>query len=445
MLINLKLKARLENFSTLSFVIFGWLMAFVTYTGAYALRKPLAVATFEGLTYWGVDFKILVITAQVIGYAISKFIGMRLVSGLDKKHRSVLILITTGIAGLSLLLFAITPAPYNIIWILINGLQLGMIWGIVFSYLEGRATTEILGAGLSTTQIFSSGFVKTVGKTLILDYGISEAWMPFFTGLIFSIPLVISVYFLNHLPEPSKYDVSLRSERKPMNKSDRKKLFSEFAFGLVMMITVYVFLSIFRDFRDNFSAEIFKDLGAGMDASIFTKTELPTFVIILLIIGLMFRIKNNYLAFQLNHALLFVGFLIMGVSTLLFQNQMISPFLWMTLIGLGLYMGYVPFQIMMLDRFMATFRCVGTVSFLMLLADGSGYVGSLGILLFKNFGLQEISYLKVLISSSYMIAILGGIFSLASFIYFYNKYHEPIRLQKKLDKIVDENLALTIK
>ena len=442
MLLNLKLKTHLENFSSFSFVLFGWLTAFITYTGVYALRKPLAVATFEDQVYFGIDFKILVITAQVIGYASSKFIGMRLVSGLEKKKRPFLILTTTSTAGLSLFLFAITPAPYSVVWILINGLQLGMIWGIVFSYLEGRTTTEILGAGLSTTQIFSSGFVKTIGKTLMLDYGVSEVWMPFLTGLLFSLPLLISVYLLNHLPEPNSVDVSLRSERKPMKKADRKKLFLNFAFGLTMMIVIYVLLSIFRDFRDNFSAEIFKDLGAGADASIFTKTELPIFIVILLIIALMFRIKNNYVAFQLNHLLLFVGFLIIGGSTFLFQADMISAFYWMTFIGLGLFMGYVPFQIMMLDRFMATFRCVGTVSFLMLLADGSGYVGSVGVLLLKNFGLEEISYLKALISSSYIIAGLGCSFSLASFLYFYKKYNEPRELQRKLENLTIEENAV---
>jgi len=34
--------------------------------------------------------------------------------------------------------------------------------GLIFSYLEGRQTTEALGAGLSVSFIFSAGFSKTV-------------------------------------------------------------------------------------------------------------------------------------------------------------------------------------------------------------------------------------------------------------------------------------------
>ena len=68
---------------------------------------------------------------------------------------------------------------------LLNGLPLGMIWGLVFSYLEGRRQTELLGAGLSVSFIFSSGVVKSVGKVLMQDFGVTQMWMPFLTGLIF--------------------------------------------------------------------------------------------------------------------------------------------------------------------------------------------------------------------------------------------------------------------
>ena len=96
-----------------------------------------------------------------------------------------------GIAGVALVLFAITPAPYNIIWMLVNGFPLGMIWGLVFSYLEGRKNTEILGAGLCVSFIVSSGVVKSMGKYVMLSWGVSEFWMPFVTAMIFAIPLVI--------------------------------------------------------------------------------------------------------------------------------------------------------------------------------------------------------------------------------------------------------------
>ena len=61
-----------------------------------------------------------------------------------------------SIAGISWLLFAIVPPPYNVIFLFTNGLPLGMVWGMVFGYLEGRRFTEVLGAGLSVSFIFSA-------------------------------------------------------------------------------------------------------------------------------------------------------------------------------------------------------------------------------------------------------------------------------------------------
>jgi NhaP-type Na+/H+ and K+/H+ antiporter len=67
----------------------------------------------------------------------------------------------------------------------LNGLGLGMIFGLVFSYLEGRRITDLLGAGLAVSFIVSSGIIKSVSRWA-LSFGIDEFWMPFVVGLAFS-------------------------------------------------------------------------------------------------------------------------------------------------------------------------------------------------------------------------------------------------------------------
>ena len=47
------------------------------------------------------------------------------------------------------------------------------VMALVFSFLEGRRVSEILGAGLSVSFIVSSGVVKSVGKWLMLDLGVN--------------------------------------------------------------------------------------------------------------------------------------------------------------------------------------------------------------------------------------------------------------------------------
>ena len=49
----------------------------------------------------------------------------------------------------------------------LNGLPLGMIWGLVFGYMEGRRVSEVLGAILCASFILSSGVVKSVGAWLM--------------------------------------------------------------------------------------------------------------------------------------------------------------------------------------------------------------------------------------------------------------------------------------
>lgn len=42
--------------------------ALLSYSLVYALRKPYTAASFEGLTFWGSDYKVAVTTIQILGY-----------------------------------------------------------------------------------------------------------------------------------------------------------------------------------------------------------------------------------------------------------------------------------------------------------------------------------------------------------------------------------------
>ena len=403
------------------FTLFAVLAAFSTYSCMYAFRKPFAVATFEELSFWGIDYKILLIVSQVLGYTLSKFLGIKIVSEAGRNSRGLYILLLIGIAELALLGFALIPAPYNILCLFLNGLPLGMVWGLVFSYLEGRSVTEILGAGLSVSFIFSSGLVKTVGALVMQQWGISQFWMPFVTGCLFALPLLLAVWMLERIPPPSKKDEELRTERKPMNAKERWALIMNFYPGLILLIVVYALLTAFRDFRDNFAAEIWQAVGYGDSPEIFTATEIPISLAILVMMSLVFLIKNNAKALMVNHLLIFAGIILVGGSTFLFQSNLMSAPWWMILTGLGLYMGYVPFNSIFFDRFIAAFRYVSNVGFLIYLADAFGYLGSVGILFYKNFGNAQMSWLNFFVTASYSMALVGAVFTLLSMFYFSQK------------------------
>ncbi len=403
------------------FSLYTAVSAFCLYTCIFSLRKTFGVATYENMSVGGVDFKVWMVIFQVLGYMLSKFIGIKVVSELGAHSRFKGILLMVSIASLSWLFFAITPSPYNLIFLFFNGLPLGMVWGMVFGYLEGRKFTEVLGASLSVSFIFSAGFAKTIGGYIMIVWGASEFWMPFVSACLFFPPLVLFLWMLNKIPPPTAEDEALRTKRKPMTRQERIQYTLTFAPGLVLLILSYMMLTAFRDFRDNFSAEIWKSLNYDKPG-IFTYTESIVAIVVLIVIASLMVIKNNFKAMVVNHIIVLIGMIMVGLSTLAYQHEMISPPTWMILVGMGLYFGYIQFNSIFFDRLIATFKYVSTVGFLIYLADSFGYLGSVGVLLFKEFGNTQLSWLQFFMSSGYILSVAGSILISASLVYFIAKH-----------------------
>lgn len=408
--------------SDIRFLGYSAFASFGTYFCMYAFRKPFTVATFENLVFLGVDYKILLIISQVLGYMLSKFIGIKLISELSTNRRLPYLLGMILLAEGCLVAFGVLSAPYNIIFMFLNGLSLGMIWGIVFSYVEGRKFTEILGVALCSSFIVSSGAVKSVGLVVLNELQIAEIWMPAVTGAFFLIPFAGFAFMLERIPQPTAEDMALRSKRNPMTGSDRKQLIRTFMFPLVILVFFYTCLTALRDFRDNFSREIWDALGYEGDASIYTLSEIPIAVVVLVTLGAMSFIKNNKKAFLYYHYLLILGVLTIGVNTFLYEMELVSPMAWMIITGFGLYSCYVPFNGLFFDRLIAVFRIRGNVGFLIYIADAFGYLGSMGVLLYKNFGQGKLSWVQFFIKGTYFVASIGLVIGILSLVYFKSKY-----------------------
>lgn len=410
------LQRYLARTSPVVFVLIAGLVAFAAYGCVYAFRKPFTAASFPGLEVWGVQYKIALVIAQVAGYALSKFVGIRLISALGATQRATMLLLILGLAALSLLGFALSPPAWGVFWMFLNGFPLGMAWGVVFSYLEGRRVTEALAALLCINFIISSGFVKTVGRWLMLEKGISEFWMPFTAGILFLPVLLVCLWLLEHLPPPSEEDKAQRNERRQMNATDRKVLFQKYAPVLLLLAGIYLILTIIRDVRDNFVMEIWTELGLGNQPALMTTTELPIALLVLISLGAMTFISDNFKALWINHAILIGGALLTIASTVLFQKGLLSPVLWMVLSGAGIFLSYVLFNGVLFDRLLAAFREKGNAGFLIYFADAIGYLGSVLILLWRNFGRSDLNWVRffcdLCLYGSFGIIILS-VFSLA--------------------------------
>jgi len=390
------------------FALYGGLSSFAVYFAMFGYRKPFTAAAFSHPDGWpfAFDFKIALVIAQVAGYATAKFIGVKVISEMPGGRRAMSILTLIFGAEMALLLFGTLPTVIGPMAMYLNGLCLGMIWGLVFGFLEGRRLTEVLGAMLCASFILSSGVAKSVGKMLLLS-NVDEKWMPFVSGLVFAPLMLIAVLALAQLPPPTAADEAERVRRAPMNRQDRVALFAAHAPALILLIAVYVILTALRDFRDNFSAEIWAELGFKNAAGIFTLSELPVAAIVLVGLAALMGVKDNRRAVAFNIGFVALGFALLGASTLAYQLHMLSPVWWMILAGAGLYMGYTPFNAMLFDRMIAATGKVGTAGFLIYVADSFGYIGSISLLLVKSFAKLDIAWGQFLANGAYVACGLG--------------------------------------
>lgn len=412
------IKPKLIKGNTLQVGVYTAITVFLTYTMVFGFRKSFTVATFEGIQIAGYSYKTILVISQVLGYMLAKFYGIKYISELKRHGRGKIIIFLTGIAWLCWLFFALVPAPFNIVFLFINGFPLGMLWGVVFSYVEGRRSTDFIGATLAVSFIFASGFVKTVGGWLLLYFNISEFWVPFYTGLVFAGPLLLFVYMMEKIPPPDPDDIADRMNRVPMLASDRKAFVRLFLPGLAACILIYCFATIFRDIRDNFSAEMWKEMGFFDKPELFAQTEIPITLIILLLIGSMVLIRDSFKALMLAHVFIGIGFILAGISSWLFINQSLAPIWWMTMVGLGLYMVYIPFNSVFFERLIATFRYSGNVGFLIYLADSFGYLGSVGVLLSKEIFKVQMNWVTFFSNSVIGLSIAGLGLTIFSAFYF---------------------------
>jgi MFS family permease len=404
-----------------SVALYAALVSFGTYVFIFGFRKSFTVCTFEGMTFGPIAFKTAMVISQMLGYLMAKFYGIQFISGLEKKNRYKIIFLLTGIAWAAWLLFAIVPAPYSILFLFINGFPLGMLWGVVFSYVEGRRSTDFIGAALAVSFIFSAGWVKSVGAWLMLHFNITETWVPFCTGLVFALPLVLCVWGLEQVPAPSKEDEALRAKRIPMTGADRRLILKQYLPGVIAFIAIYLFATIFRDIRDNFSADMWKEMGYTAKPSTFSETEIPITIFILILIGAVVAVKNSFKAFMIAHVFILIGFVVAGLSTYFFTQKLVDPFWWMLLVGLGLYLVYIPFNSIYFDRLIAAYSIKGNAGFFIYLADSIGYVGSVTVMLVKEGMTLEIEWTSFFAQSVMILSFVGLFITAYAMYYFASK------------------------
>jgi len=382
------------------------------YCSMYAFRKPFTMLSFDALEYFGISYKVWLITAQLLGYALSKVWGIRVISELTPEARFFFLIKLISLAWFSLLLFAVVPPPYAIFMMFFNGIPLGLVWGVVFSYLEGRQLTDLMATLLATSFIFSSGLVKSTGS-YFLNVGINPAWMPFVTGGFFFIPFLALLTVLNRISPPHEKDRELRTARSPMNQNDRKLFWTQWSHLLLPLMVIYIFYTVLRDYRDNFSLELFQDFQI-QDMWLISRIELSISLILLAVLAGFVLIRNHFKAIGYTHLLMIFGFGLLFISSWLYQSGYWSGLSWYLATGLGVFAGYIPFNCIVMDRLIAMIQFRGNAGFLMYMFDSVGYAGTILVLLIKEFVVLPVSPSGFYLQMIYILSVGGTILILYS-------------------------------
>ncbi|MDX2040696.1 MAG: DUF5690 family protein [Acidobacteriota bacterium] len=398
--------------------------AFGSYFCMYGFRKPFTAAGYEEFTLMGLSYKSVLVTAQVLGYMLSKFLGIRVVSEMPPARRAQTLLLFVAIAQAALLLFAVVPAPWNFLCLFVNGLPLGMVFGLVLGFLEGRRATEALTAGLCASFILADGVTKSVGAYL-LALGVNQFWMPFAAGAVFAIPLLLCTWMLAMIPPPNAADIQHRNERAPMTYEDRRRLFLKYATGLSLLVGAYLLLTILRSVRADFAPEIWKGLGQTVPPSVFTRSEIYVMFGVVAINGLAVFIRDNRRAFAAAMWASVTGFALVGLALVGFSQTWVNGFQFMVLIGLGLYLPYVAVHTTIFERLLAMTGDKGNIGFLMYLADSFGYLGYVAVMLARGATQSNGNFLEFFLTLSLLVAVVSAALLIGCWIYFAAKTRKP--------------------
>jgi hypothetical protein len=397
----------------------GWsvIAAFGAYFCMYGFRKPFTAASFAGDSLWGIDEKAVLVIAQVLGYMASKFIGIRVIAEMPPERRAIGILALVGLAELALVAFGLAPRPLHVVCLFLNGLPLGMVFGLVLGYLEGRRHTEALTAGLCASFILADGVTKGVG-TWVLDQGVTERWMPALVGLLFAPALLAFVWMLTRIPPPDPDDVAHRTHRQPMTRQERRDLVSRYWPGLAGLVAAYLLITVARSIRADFAPELWRGLGLTAVPATFAISETWVALGVLVVNGLSVLIVDNRRAFFASLAVGLAGAALMIAALVLQPRGQVGPFVFMVLMGLGLYLPYVAMHTTVFERLIAMTRERGNLGFLMYIADSIGYLGYVAVLVGRLIVSPDEDFLKFFFTTAWLIAVLASVSLVASWAWF---------------------------
>lgn len=415
------LRTAASNMPDWLFVLWAGGTALLSYSLVYALRKPFTAAEFDGLQVAGMDYKIVVSIIQLIGYVCAKMLGIKYISELKPEGRLKFIVGSAALSEVSLVAFGLLPTPYNIFALFFNGLSLGCMWGVIFSFLEGRRTTDILASIMGVSMALSSGVAKSLGLYALNDLGVSEFWMPALVGAVAFPLLCFMGWMMTKFPAPTAADIAARTKRVTLDGRQRWQLFVKFMPLLIMLFGANLLLTVQRDIKEDFIVCII-DV-SQVSSWAFAHLDSIATLVLLGVFALLSAVGNHLRALCLILIMSAIG---MGTIAFLGAeagslNMPVTA--WLFLQTLCIDIAYLSFQTIFFERFIACFKVQGNVGFFIITIDFIGYLGTLCLLLFKEFQAPHIDWTSFYNGMSVYIGVACCLAFAGSIIYMINKVY----------------------
>ena len=311
-------------------------------------------------------------------------------------------------AELALVAFAFAPDELRPVAMFVNGLPLGVVWGLIVRFLEGRQTSDLLLVMLGGSFVIAGAVTKDFGLYLLNERGIPEVWVPAVAGAVFLVPYLVAVLLLRRLPRRALADAAVRSVRTNLDAAGRRAFLLRVGAGFALLLAAYFLLTAYRDFRDHYGRELLQAMGYSGAPGNFVRTDRWALVAVLVALGLLNLIRSHRRAIAAVYAMVLSGFGVIGGATLAYRAGHLDGVDWLTIVGVGLYLAYVPFGTVLFERVVAAARFRGTSVFAVQLADGIGYSGSALVQLYRDLMHSDVDRLAFFVPLSLVVSAVGA-------------------------------------
>ena len=386
------------KYLALRLAFFSW----GNYLCMYGMRKPWSALQYVGdPPLLGMNPKVAIAVAQIVGYFCGKLLGIWIVPRVTKRALvSVLIFIgcncTLGWLGLYLL-------PRGVLTLLsvsVGSFPLAMVWSLVYRYIEGRRCSDAVGGAFGTSVILGPGVSKLAGSALASvchSMGVSEWGVPFIATALFFLPgYVLCIWGLECCPPPTAAEISEMGDRTADNAGGRsggstffKVLVSHWPGVLTVGVYNACMLAV-REVRDVFQPELWQALYGHVPQPVtFLFTEIPSTLIVLFLCQRVGAIRSPHTALLLLHAMMLACGLMMPLLNVLRSLGIISGASWFMGLGASLSLGAVIVSSCFFDRVISALRSSSSAGVLIQAADMLGYIGTLTALYVVEKGEEE--------------------------------------------------------